>query len=590
MAQQIHPFPSLSPNSYALEGLSPRDRQLFCAYGAGPQATPMFSTITEAISHAARTYPNHIAATVVRPDGALDMNLAITYAELDRRATELAAILHTHGVSNGDAVCVFLSRGVPMLIAIVAALKVGACYVPQHVGVAPAHQLLRVAEACKARVVFTLSNMLKKLPTFEEGITVIAVDDVEGMHGAHVTPLAPFYGPKRPVLPSDRCYIIFTSGTTGMPKGVQVTHGNVANVILTAPMNLGLGPGKRIPQILSIAFDMGAWEILSALSHSATLIIRGRDISAAVKHADVVISTPTVLGTLDVSQLTHVQTVAVAGEPCPRSLAASWAKFATFYNACGPTEVTIINTAKKFDSSEEVFSIGSPTPNNTVYVLDPETMEPCKIGEAGEMWGGGLCVSAGYLNNESLTHQRYLPDPFVDSTGGYSWRMYRTGDLGRWNQKGELEHMGRVDDQVKVKGFRVELDGVSSVIEQTDGVTKAVVLKVNESLVAWVTPKNANIPSIKKGVSSALPYYCMPSSVICLDNFPKTGNGKVDKRALHSLLSDTNKSTEVLCTTMGNRNPREAPNYNNVDIVDRLRFVVPYRSIFFRLLLFVLRP
>lgn len=290
-----------------------------------------------------------------------------------------------------------------------------------------------------------------------------------------------------------------------------------------------MAPGVRVAQILSIAFDMGAWEILGCLSHGATLVIRHRSIADAVKHVDVVISTPTVLGTLDAMQMTHVKTVAVAGEPCPRALAATWGKFATFYNSCGPTETTIVNTAKLFDPTASVLTIGKPTPNNTVYVLDPETLEPCKIGGVGEMWAGGHCVSAGYLNKPELTAERYLPDPFINSVGCF---MYRTGDLGRWDANGELEHFGRVDDQVKVKGFRVELDGVSAVAETAAGVEKAVVLKIGTELIAFVTPEHVKAEGVKAAVAEKLPYYCVPSRVLRLGVLPKTGNGKVDKRAL----------------------------------------------------------
>ena len=143
-----------------------------------------------------------------------------------------------------------------------------------------------------------------------------------------------------------------------------------------------------------------------------------------------------------------------------RPLADKWSSFCTFYNSCGPTEVTIVNTAEVHTADKEVLSIGRPTPNNTVYILN-EKMEPCAIGEIGEMWAGGDCVSLGYIGNEELTNDRYVPDPFL----GNGRMMFRTRDLGRWTDTGELEHFGRTDDQVKVRGFRVELDSVSAMLE-----------------------------------------------------------------------------------------------------------------------------
>lgn len=524
----------LHTSNPALDGLSPRDRNLFCDFGAGPSQKPDHPTIISAFEHCAHAYPNAIAATTVNPDASLNTASNITYAKLNKQANKLAAVLQSHGVTNGDAVCLFVKRSVEMLIGIVASLKIGACYVPQDVRLAPHETMIKIAGSTKSRVVLTLNQYVPTLPAFKEA-QVIAIDSVMNEPPVAIS----FEGPIRPVKPSDRCYIIFTSGTTGAPKGVQVTHGNVSNVLLTEPMSLGMRPGLKVSQILSVSFDMGAWEILGCLSHGATLVIRGRNISHAIKHADVVVSTPTVLGTIDSSQMHHVRSVAVAGEPCPRPLAEEWGAFCTFYNSCGPTEVTIINTAKKFDSKAEILSIGKPTPNNTVYVLDTETRKPCKIGEVGEMWGGGDCVSRGYLNNDKLTKERYLPDPFINNGHG---RMYRTGDLGRWTEDGELEHFGRCDDQVKVKGFRVELDGVSAMAEETEGVEKAIVLKVEESLVAFVTPANVTEEDVKESVKRKLPYYCIPSHVMCLNEVPKTGNGKVDKRALVQLLK---KSKEI---------------------------------------------
>lgn len=519
--------PMLLPSCPALQGLPQVERDIFCKFGAGIQVKPDYPTVLEAFDDMVVKHPDLIAATVVLENGSLDEDSNITYKELNDQANKLASILQRKGVTNGDAVCVFLKRSIQMLVGIIASLKVGACYVPQHVGLAPDTQLQNIARATKTKVVLTMDELASKLPEFPSKVSVIPIGAVMRSDATASRPVL-----SRPVQSSDRCYIIFTSGTTGAPKGVQVTHGNVANVLLTKPMDLGMRPGMKVGQILSIAFDMGAWEILGCLSHGATLLVRHRSIANAVKHADIVISTPTVLGTLDASQMTHVKTVAVAGEPCPRPLASTWGKFATFYNSCGPTETTIVNTAKLFDEQAQVLTIGKPTPNNTVYVLDPDTLKPCKIGEVGEMWAGGDCVSAGYLNKPELTAERYLPDPCIGGVGAF---MYKTGDLGRWDKNGELEHFGRVDDQVKVRGFRVELDGVSAMAETAVGVEKAVVLKVGTDLVAYVTPASVDEKTVKHAVARKLPYYCIPSQVFRLKDLPKTGNGKVDKRKLRTI-------------------------------------------------------
>jgi acyl-coenzyme A synthetase/AMP-(fatty) acid ligase len=311
---------------------------------------------------------------------------------------------------------------------------------------------------------------------------------------------------------------------------VKVTHRNVCNLLLTEPGGLGIQPGWRVGQILNIGFDMAAWEILGSLMHGATLVIRGSDIAETVETVDVVIATPSVLSVVDPRRCRRVKVVAVAGEPCPRALADRWAEHCTFYNGCGPTEVTIVNTMQRHHPGASLLSIGRPTPNNTVYVLD-DRGKACAIGEVGEMWAGGDCVSAGYLDNPSLNAERYAPDPFL----GGGRMMFRTRDLGRWTSDGELETLGRTDDQVKIRGFRVELDAVSTVLESVPGCIRAVTLKLDTQLVAFVAPTTVDPEAARGAVADALPYYCVPVAVHALAELPITSRGKVDKALLLEL-------------------------------------------------------
>lgn len=329
--------------------------------------------------------------------------------------------------------------------------------------------------------------------------------------------------------------MLFTSGTTGTPNGVQVSHRNLCNILTIAPGNLGIGPGTLVSQILSISFDMAAWEILGCLGNGGTLLIRGKDIEATASRAEVVIATPSILSRMDISKFSKVKTVAVAGEPCPRPLADAWSERCEFYNCCGPTETTIVNTMSLHSRSHDTLCIGDPTPNNTVYVLNDQR-EPCGIGETGEMWAGGHCVTLGYLNNDKLTGERYADDPFL---GGDN-KMFNTRDLGRWCDNGELEHLGRTDDQVKIRGFRVELDSVSAVLESQPGCTRAVTLKKDDrTLVAFMMPADVDTEAAKKAVGTKLPYYCLPETIRSLDELPFTARGKIDKRALLESLRDS---------------------------------------------------
>ena len=503
----------------ALSNLSLLDQVLFERFGQGPLVQVPYPTMHQAFEHFAAIQPNAVA---VEHQGE-----SITYRELDRQASRLAAHLARLGVQTGDHVALFLQRSIPMIVGIFATLKAGAAYVPQHVGVAPEAHLNYVLDVAKIDVILTLSRLQEQVPV-PDGRTLLSIDKLMQEPFTDETEFVETFVPETAVSPNNTCFIIFTSGTTGTPNGVQVTHGNVGNILLTAPGNLGIQPGMKVGQILSIAFDMSAWEILGCLSNGGTLIIRGKDFMETARQVDVIISTPSILATFDADQYHNVKAVAVAGEPCPRPLADKWGAFCSFYNSCGPTEVTIVNTAEQHFPWKEGLTIGKPTPNNTVYVLD-ENLQPLPIGEVGEMWAGGDCVSKGYIGNEELTSERYRPDPFL----GGGRMMFRTRDLGKWTPEGELEHYGRTDDQVKIRGFRVELDSVSAALESTPNCKRAVALKLDSRhLVGFVSPRTVDVEAAKQAVADQLPYYCTPKFIIDLEELPKTPRGKIDKRRL----------------------------------------------------------
>ncbi len=508
----------------SLARLSTEDQSLFQKFGQGPLVAVPFACIHHAIHQQIAKNPQTKAA--VHGDSYL------SYAELDHLSTLLAAQLIGLGVNRGDRVGLFMERSLPMIVGILAVLKTGACYVPQDARMTPRCQLQHVVTSASVEVVLTLSRFVDMVAGISE-LKVLAIDDFV----TNIQTSCPSIPNeidrelcRRRNLSSadDICFILFTSGTTGKPNGVQVTHRNLCNILLTEPGNLGMRPGLKVSQILNIAFDMAAWEILGALAHGATLLIRGRNIQETVEQADVVIATPSILGKIDVTRCHQVKTVAVAGEPCPLPLAEAWSAFANFYNSCGPTEVTIVNTMQLFSTCPERLTIGKPTPNNTVYILN-EHLQPCAIGEIGEMWAGGDCVSLGYINNPGLNAERYRSDPFL----GGDRKMFRTRDLGRWTTTGELEHLGRTDDQVKIRGFRVELDSVSAALEKVPACVQAVTLKLDSrNLVAFVRPATVDTEMARNIVANLLPYYCTPSLILGLPDFPSTERGKIDKRAL----------------------------------------------------------
>ncbi len=501
--------------------LSLSDQYLFQRFGQGPITRIPYRCIHHAFEANARVNPNNIAVHHLKEK--------ISYKDLNYQANLLALELIKNGVQKGDNVGLFVQRSIPMVVGILAILKAGAAYVPQHIGLAKEEQLRYVVKSASIDIILTLSEYKDLIPVIENKKQIC----IDSFLKSNKNTKEQIKLPNVEVTENDVCYIIFTSGTTGDPNGVQVTHSNTCNILLTAPGNLGMRPGLKVGQILSIAFDMSVWEILGSLANGATLVIRGKNIQETVSEVDVVISTPTILSSLDIELCKNVRVAIVAGEPCPRVLAEKWSSFCAFHNSCGPTEITIINTVKRFFPTDELLTIGKPTPNNTVYVLN-EDLTPCAIGEVGEMWAGGLCVTKGYINNEDLTNERYLEDPFL----GQGKKMFRTRDLGRWTLDGELEHLGRTDDQVKICGFRVELDSVSSIIEKMPESKRAITLKKdNRTLISFVSPETVDSEKVKEVVGKVLPYYCVPAIVVTMKELPMTNRGKIDKRKLLNSIS-----------------------------------------------------
>ncbi|KAG9118296.1 hypothetical protein FRC07_007259, partial [Ceratobasidium sp. 392] len=331
--------------------------------------------------------------------------------------------------------------------------------------------------------------------------------------------------------------------TTGKPKGVEVTHQNILNLITHSPGNLGMKPGMRVSQLLNIAFDMAQWECLGSLVNGCTLCIRGSNWLDALRTVDIVISTPSCLEKYTPADF-QPKVIATAGEPCPQVLADRWIANGTkFYNSCGPTETTIVNTVYEHTKVGQKLSIGRPTPNNNIYILDDD-MKPVPIGDAGVIWAGGSGVARGYLNLPEKTVSSFRPDVFANNGG----MMYNTGDLGKWRNDGSglLDILGRTDDQVKIKGFRVELNGVAATMETAPGVHTAVALLIDDELVGVYAPDSVDEGTVKLACTTGQPYYARPSRYVKLPKMPTTTNGKTNKQLLREIASTSSSTSESL--------------------------------------------
>ncbi|KAL1879834.1 hypothetical protein Daus18300_001672 [Diaporthe australafricana] len=527
----------------ATSSLSEGDQLLFNKYGKGPTIPLPYNTITDAFQAVASTHPY---ATAVRE--CFDSERTMTYGELDARSNVIANYLvQNHGLGPGQRVICVYSRSIEMCAFIFGVLKSGAQYVPIDGAVMVEASLRHVIHDSGASVVLCLSNFKDKVErSMPAGspAKVVSFDATDAiwtsgdMQRLNVN-----------TQPQDGAYVIYTSGTTGKPKGVDCSHLNLCNTLLNEPGKLGITIGTEVACVLMLSFDLCAWEILGTLMNGGTLNLRGssrrggdREIwDACLGRVDVVISTPT--GAQKYfpkrSEFPNIKTIVVGGEPCPVSLAEEWSPHVNFYNICGPTEITILNTAQLHEPNTKL-TIGKPIPNTNVYVLD-DSLEPVRIGEIGLMWVGGLSVSRGYVNLPDLTAQRYRPDRFTNNGS----MMFNTGDLGRWTGNGELEPLGRKDDQVKINGFRVELDGVSATMESFPSVEKAAAIKIGELLWGFYSASViVDEVALKAHLATRLNHYALPSKLVHMTSMPMTPGGKIDKRTLKELGSNVVEVTK----------------------------------------------
>jgi amino acid adenylation domain-containing protein len=479
-------------------------------------------------------------------------NDSITYAQLEIRANRLARRLRSQDIGPGKRVCILARRSVAFVAAILAVLKSGAQYVPLDAATIPPETLKVVLNDAEPSVVLVMDEFANKVLDVPKISLEIAIRD-DQLANADASPVEDRSSP------TDGAYCIYTSGTTGKPKGVDVRHQGVTNVLSGPPGNVGMKPGMRVGQFLSIAFDMGAWEILGSLYNGATLCIRGgsrTEWKALMKTVDIVIATPSILEPHKPEDYQNIKQVIVGGEPCPQELADKWARYTSFSNCCGPTEISICNTVQPHTPGYPL-SIGKPIPNTNVYILssDPSTTEAVPIGKVGYMWVGGIGVSNGYLNLPDKTAERRKKDPFVE--GGM---MFNTGDLGKWREDGQLDHMGREDDQVKINGFRVDLCGISATItEACKPIASAVAQFIGSELWYFVTPSDVDLASVRNTAATVLSKHYVPTRYIALDRFPTTANGKLDKRQLVAMVeADLNGYNKLPLDNRGGT-PAELP-------------------------------
>ncbi|HEX6372560.1 MAG TPA: amino acid adenylation domain-containing protein, partial [Longimicrobium sp.] len=462
----------------------------------------------------------------------------LSYGELNARANRLAHHLRSRGVGPDARVAISLERGPEMVVALLAVLKAGGAYVPLDPDY-PEQRLRWMLEDSAPALLLTRASLAARFA--DAGVPLLDLADEAAWAGA------PSADPERGGLrPEHPAYVIYTSGSTGRPKGAMIQHRNVCGMVAAQERSLPLEPESRILQFASFSFDGSVYEVFLALARGVSLHmpeqpgpLAGDELVRTVAEAGVThaILPPAVLAALpDDERLPSIHTLIVSGDAPPVDLMARWSTGRRLINGYGPTEATVCTTLHDYVPGSGAPPIGRPVANVRVYLLDAAG-QPVPRGTAGELHIGGATVGRGYWRRAALTAERFVPDPFGAEPGA---RLYRTGDLARWNAAGELEFAGRVDAQVKVRGFRVELGEIETRLLEHPAVEEAVVVARDDEgaaaaakrLVAYWVGGAVEPEALRAHLLERLPDYMVPAAYVRLEALPLSPNGKVDRRAL----------------------------------------------------------
>ncbi|GAB7187040.1 peptide synthase [Kitasatospora sp. Ki12] len=497
--------------------------------------------------------PELFAVQVARVPGAVavvDGDVALSYAELDARANRLARYLAGVGVGPESRVGVCLSRGVDLVVALLAVVKAGGAYVP----VDPEYPVERVAFTVADSGAVCVLTSLECVAVVPVGVPVVVLDDPGVSAGVAALDGGPV---SVAVLPGHSAYVIYTSGSSGRPKGVAVSHGNVVGLFAGTRGLFGFGAGDVWSWFHSVAFDFSVWELWGALLHGGRVVVVPFGVSRSPEEfwelveregVTVLSQTPSAFYQLVAAEGggvrgSSLRVVVFGGEALePGRLSGWWERRGgggpRLVNMYGITETTVHVTFEELAAGAVAGGVagsvvGRGIPGLGVFVLD-EWLCPVPVGVAGELYVSGGQLARGYVGRPGLSAGRFVASPF-----GSGERMYRTGDVGRWLPGGRLEYLGRADEQVKVRGFRIELGEIEAVFAEHPAVGRAVVVvredvPGDKRLVAYVVPASGvELPDgLREFVGRRLPEYMVPATVVALEAVPLTVNGKLDRKAL----------------------------------------------------------
>ncbi|MEU6411113.1 amino acid adenylation domain-containing protein [Microbispora sp. NPDC046933] len=509
----------------------------------GPQcagrATCPHDTLTAIVGETVRLHGDRGAVT--------DADRALTYRDLDRESGRMAAALRRSGVSREDRVAVYLPRGADVFVALLAILKAGGAYVPVDTRYPDARRDLMIRDS-GARLVITSSRLLPGLAS--AGVTAVTVEELtERLTGQDDAPLT-----GDDVLGCQAACVLFTSGSSGVPKAIVLEHRNLGYFALNSALPR-LVPEDRVGHVSSLSFDAFNFEVWCTLAAGAEIVVLptmpdlvATDLQRELRRQRV---TAMLAPTMAVNHVVHEDREAFSSlrilhtggdvilpSACRELLSGSFA--GAFHNLYGPTEGTTACTAYHIEAvgpDEVNVPIGVPLTGAGVYLLDGDR-RPVVDGQVGEIFIGGPGVARGYLGQPGLTASRFLPDPFAPDCG----RMYATGDLARRRDDGLLEFVGRVDDQVKVRGYRVEPREVERLLSRYPGVRDLAVVVSGEGdgkhLVALVAGEALSLRDLRDHAAEVLPDYMVPGAFALVREIPANDHGKRDTGRLLRMARD----------------------------------------------------
>ncbi|HLL46475.1 MAG TPA: amino acid adenylation domain-containing protein, partial [Longimicrobiaceae bacterium] len=493
--------------------------------------------VHELFAEQARSTPDAVAARFEQR--------SLTYAELDHGSDRLARHLRDLGVGPEARVGIFLERGLELVVALLGVLKAGGAYVPLDPSY-PAERLAFMLEDAAPAVLLTREGLLDRLPPRGAPAVCLDRDAAEIARHGEDGPL-----PHSPS-PDGLAYVIYTSGSTGKPKGVGVPHRALANHMRWMQRAYPLAAADRVLQKTPLSFDASVWEFYAPLLAGATLVLAPAEahrdpaelVRAVVGEEITILQVvPSLLRVLaeegGLERCATLRRLFCGGEALGAELAGRARALlgAEVVNLYGPTEACIDATSHAYTGAESgsAVPIGRPVDNLRAYVLDAGGA-PVPTGLPGALYLGGAGLARGYLGRPELTAERFVPDPFTGRAGA---RLYRSGDLARWLPTGELEYLGRTDEQVKLRGFRIEPGEIEAALVRHPAVREAVVVVREDApgerrLVAYYTATQpAPTPAeLRDHLKGGLPEYMIPAAHVPLASLPLTPNGKVDRGAL----------------------------------------------------------